>query len=331
MKAKLLSTLKYILSLSVAVGLMYWVFSGIDWKVFEEKAKEVNYWWVFFSIFISLIAYYARAYRWNILLQPMGFKNLSIHRTTLAILIGYLANLIFPRLGEVTRCGMMKRTDNVDMTNSFGTVITERLVDLLTLIVLFVFALALEYDRLMTFIEQNLSLAKLGPFNILNILMILVVVGLLGLVGLYFLFRLNVAFRNFVLNLWTGIISLKDINNVSGFLISTLVLWFVYYLMSYTIVYALPETSNLEWEVGIMLLVTGGIALSIPVQGGFGTYHTLISAMLSLYFVTRNTGVFLATLLHTSQIIATAIFGGVALAISFFIKRKTNVNTEQNI
>ena len=326
MKAKIISTLKYVVSLGVAIGLMYWVFKGIDWEVFEEKAKEVNYWWVVFSIAISLVAYYARAYRWNILLSPMGYTQLSIHRTTLAILVGYLANLVFPRLGEVTRCGMMKRTDDVDITNSFGTVITERLVDFLTLILLLTLALLLEYDRFLLFVEQNLNFDWLGTFDYKSFLLILVVVGFLAIIGLILLFKFSRVFRNLLVNLWAGMISLKNISNVQGFILSTLVLWVAYYLMSYTIVYALPETADLNWKVGIMLLVTGGIALAIPVQGGFGTYHTLISAMLSLYFVSRNTGVFLATLLHTSQIVATAIFGGVALAISFFIRRSQHAN-----
>jgi glycosyltransferase 2 family protein len=92
--------------------------------------------------------------------------------------------------------------------------------------------------------------------------------------------------------------------------------------MSYLIVFSLPETSHLGWMVGVMLLVTGGIALAIPVQGGFGTYHTLISVMLSLYAVDPTTGIFLATLLHTSQVVAVAVFGSLALLLAFVFKPK---------
>ncbi len=122
--------------------------------------------------------------------------------------------------------------------------------------------------------------------------------------------------------MYEGVLSLKNIKNVPGFIISTIVLWVVYYYMSYIIVFSLPETAHLGWMVGVMLLVTGGIALAIPVQGGFGTYHTLISVMLSLYAVDPTTGVFLATLLHTSQVVAVAIFGAIALALSFFLKEE---------
>ena len=118
-----------------------------------------------------------------------------------------------------------------------------------------------------------------------------------------------------------GLLSLKQIKNPIGFVLSTLILWVVYYLMSYIIVFSLPETSHLGLGVGFMLLVTGGIAMSIPVQSGFGTYHGMIAGMLFLYGIDETTGIFLATLLHTSQIIAVALFGAIALLISFTIRK----------
>lgn len=94
--------------------------------------------------------------------------------------------------------------------------------------------------------------------------------------------------------------------------------------MSYIIIFSLPETSHLGLGAGFMLLITGGIALSLPVQSGFGTYHGMIAGMLLLYSVDQTTGIFLATLLHTSQILSIALFGSIALIISFVIRRKTD-------
>jgi len=328
---KFIEVLKYVLSLALAFLLLYLAFRNIDFQEFIAKSKEVDYTWVIVSIFLSLVAYYARAYRWNILLEPLGYKNLSVHRTNLAVLVGYLANLAFPRLGEVTRCGMMKRTDNVSMSESFGTVIIDRIADMVTLIALFVLALFMEYDRFMQFLVGVFD--GLGDVQGLmwKGIVILGIGGLVFILILYILYKRSDKIHDFLNDLFRGLISLKDINNIPGFIISTIVLWVTYYFMSYLIVFSVPETSHLSWEVGIMLLVTGGIALVVPVQGGIGTYHAFISAMLVLYQVEKTTGVFLATLLHTSQIIAVAVFGAVALLISFFIRKSHESGPVENL
>ncbi len=318
---KIIEVLKYVLSLALAAALLYLAFKNIDFQEFVAKSKEVDYTWVVVSILLSLVAYYARAYRWNILLEPLGYPHLNVHRTNLAVLVGYLANLAFPRLGEVTRCGMLKRSDNVSMSEGFGTVITDRIVDMVALLTLFVVALFMEYERFMTFLTGVFE----GLGDVEGLMwkgaLILGVGGMLFLVLIYVLYQKNHKVHDFLNDLFRGLVSLKDIKNIWGFVLSTIVLWVTYYFMSYLIVFSVPETSDLSWQVGIMLLVTGGIALAIPVQGGIGTYHAFISAMLVLYQVEKTTGVFLATLLHTSQIIAVAVFGAIALVVSFFIRK----------
>ncbi|MFY0599593.1 MAG: flippase-like domain-containing protein [Cyclobacteriaceae bacterium] len=328
MNKQLVSILKYVGSLVIAGVLLYFAFRNIDWGDFVEKAKSVDYTWVLISIFLSLIAYIARAYRWNILLKPLGHENLSSWRTTLAVLVGYLANLAFPRLGEITRCGVLNRSDDVPVSSGLGTVITERIIDVLTLFVLIFFTLIVEADRLILFLKELFGVSDEGVIGAsvgtefykkigIGLFVLLILIAIL----IFLARRAGDKVKNFVKELYQGLISLRKIDNLSGFIISTLVLWVVYYLMSYLILFSLPETSDLGLMVGVMLLVTGGIALAIPVQGGFGTYHTLISAMLSLYAVEKTTGVFLATLLHTSQVVAVAIFGGAALLISLFANR----------
>ncbi len=318
---KATSVFKYTFSLGLALALLYLAFRNVDFSEFIEKSKQVNYTWVIVSILLSLVAYYARAYRWNILLKPLGYPNLNVHKTNLAVLVGYLANLAFPRLGEVTRCGMMKRSDDVPVSTSLGTVITERIIDLFTLIALILLALVLEYDRLIEFLTHIFS----GLQDVEGLMwkagMIIVIGGALVFILGYVLYVKNEKIRSFINDLIRGILSLRDVKNRWGFVLSTIVLWVTYYFMSYIIVFSIPETAHLSWVAGIMLLVTGGIALAVPVQGGIGTYHAFISAMLVLYSVEKTTGVFLATLLHTSQIVAIAIFGGIALLVSVFIKK----------
>lgn len=328
MSKRLFSLLKIMVSIGLASLLLFLVFRNVEMEDFWQKAKTVNYTWVLISIVLSLVPYVARAYRWNILLRPLGYE-LKTSRTTLAVLIGYLANLALPRLGEITRCGVLNRNDRVPVPVALGTVVVERIVDLLALLVLISISLLAEFDRLTGFLASaysDLDIPLWVPIVILSI-------GLLGTVGLVVFVKkqdkLKGKFAELMKSFVAGFISLKDIKNPLGFIISTIVIWIVYYLMSYLIVFSLPETSHLGLMAGLMLLVTGGIAISLPVQSGFGTYHGMVAGMLVLYSVENDTGLFLATLLHTSQIVAIAIFGTIALIISFLIRRKADVTNER--
>lgn len=321
------SFLKIILSIGLAAFLLFLVFRNVEMEGFWEKAETVNYSWVIVSIILSMVAYVARAYRWNILLRPLGY-DLKTSRTTLAVLIGYLANLALPRLGEITRCGVLNRNDRVPVPAALGTVVVERIVDLLALLVLIAVSLLAEFDRLTGFLASAYSDLKIPIW----VPILIVCIGILGLLGLVIFIKkqdkLTGKFAELAKSFVAGFISLKDIKSPLGFIISTIIIWAVYYLMSYIIVFSLPETAHLGLVAGLMLLVTGGIAISLPVQSGFGTYHGMVAGMLLLYAVEKDTGLFLATLLHTSQIVAVAIFGTIALIISFLIRRKENVTDE---
>ncbi|MEM0938630.1 MAG: lysylphosphatidylglycerol synthase transmembrane domain-containing protein [Bacteroidota bacterium] len=321
MSKRIFGALKVLISILLTGTLLYLVFKNVDWIEFWKKAQTVNLMWVFVSVTLSVIAFLARAYRWNILLEPLGY-NLKTSRTTLAVLVGYLANLAIPRLGEISRCGVLHRNDQVDITHGFGSVVAERIMDLFTLILLILVSFILEYERITFFLFEAFSDLNLSSY----ILYILIGVVVLGVGTPIFVIKkrnsLKGRFAKVVRSFVDGLLSLGKIKNVPGFIVSTTIIWLVYYLMSYVVVFALPETSYLGLGAGFMLLVTGGIALSMPVQSGFGTYHGMVAGMLLLYGIDKTTGLFFATLLHTSQIVSTTIFGTVALILSALLRRR---------
>lgn len=321
MSKNILTFLKVIISIALAGFLLHLVFKNIDWDEFWSKALDVNYSWVIISIVLSIVAYVARAYRWNLLLRPLGY-DLKTHRTTIAVLVGYLANLAIPRLGEITRCGVLNRNDKVPVSVGLGSVVVDRVLDMAMLLVLILVSLLVEFERLSSFLQEaykDLNIPTWVPYAI-------VFIGLLGLVFLVLIIKrrnqLKGKLGELVNGFLSGFLSLKGVTNPLGVIISTLIIWVVYYLMSYIIVFSLPETNHLGLGAGFMLLVTGGIAISLPVQSGFGTYHGMIAGMLVLYSIDQSTGLFLATLLHTSQILAVAFFGTIALFVSFLMRRK---------
>jgi glycosyltransferase 2 family protein len=325
MNKKLSGFLKITISVLLAVGLMWWVFKGIDYEEFMSMTDKVDYTWVVISMFLSVIGNTARAYRWNLLLNPLGYRP-STYRTSVAVFIGYLVNLALPRVGEVTKCAVLTKTDGVPISKAIGTVITERIVDLVMLVAVLGITLLLEFDRIVSFFEMTIRI----PDNwIWGVVVLLLMVP----VGIFILLRIikgRSKVAVFVRDIVQGLLTLRKLQNLTGFIISTAIIWAVYYFMSFTIVFSLSETAHLDWEVGLTLLVVGGIAMALPVQSGFGTYHALVSAMLVLYSVEKTTGVFLATLLHTSQVLTLLIVGGVAAVLYAFIKPQTHVIEGEN-
>lgn len=320
-KKHLADALKIILGVGIASVLLYFIFQKIDWNEFWEKAQNVNYWWVVLSILLSVVAYFARAYRWNMLLETSGYK-LSIFRTTLALIVGYFANLVLPRIGEVTRCGVLKRYDNVPMPVAIGSVITERIFDLIVLILLFFSTIIFEGNRLLNFFQENFKDVAISR----NLIIGLVIVGVLFFGGMIFLYQkrdlIKGKFSSLIEGFVEGLLSIKNIKNPVGFIASTVIIWTSYYFMTYVVLFSIPETSNISLLAGMVILTGSGVALAIPVQGGFGTYHAIIAGILVMYGVVQETGIFIATLLHTSQILSIAVFGAISLLILSFMKRK---------
>jgi uncharacterized protein (TIRG00374 family) len=316
MSSSIRTVLGYAFSLIFSSVLLFLVFKNVSWDKFMAQAEQADYRWVILSIFIFLISFVVRAYRWNLLINSLGYSATTF-RSTQAVMIGYLVNLVLPRVGEVTRCGVLKKSDNVPITISLGTVISERIIDLATLALITILTFVFEFHKLSSFLGN-----MIGGVNTSQ----LITIALIGSVFLafcgasvYWLYhRFEGRFRVVLGQLINGLFSLRKISNIKGFIVSTLVLWVAYYLMGYLLFFAVTETSGLGWSVGLMLLVMGGIAFSIPVQGGFGTYHSIVSSMLLLYQIDTTTGVFFATLAHSTEVAATVLYGTVGLFLSAF-------------
>ncbi len=331
------NVLKYTVSLLIAGGLMWYVFHDIDADALLAKLQEVRYGWVLVAATIFLVSYVTRAYRWNLLLKPLGYPQLTVLRTVTAVAIGYFANLLVPRLGEVSRCGVLKRLNDVPLTTGLGTVVAERLIDLVTLLLFTLVLFVAEFDRLSGFITgfasdkvDNAGQALFSVYLFGGILLLLV--GLFWAVGRIYGAQLKRSalfqkIRSFMRELARGVASISSIENKAGFWVSTVLLWTCYFLMSYVVFFALPETEDLTPWAGVAVLVMGSFGMAAPVQGGFGTFHALVSGVLVLYGVSESDGVLFATLVHGLQTLSFIVFGAVAFVLaSVLTPRKTPVD-----
>ena len=325
--------LKYSITLGIAAFLLWYVYRDLSLESLLLQFENINYNWIALSIFLALLSHYLRAYRWNILLKPLGY-DLKTNRTFIAVMVGYFANNLVPRLGEVTRCGILKKTDGVAISSAFGSVVAERAFDLLILVFVATITFFLEFDKLNQFLIDNFHDKLPNSESIYGIallgLLFIIALGAAGYV-LYKVFRdklhkntLYLKIRQFVKELINGFLSIRKIDNQVGFWASTIGIWFLYYAMLIVVFFAFPPTNNLTLMAGLTLLIMSGLGMSAPVQGGIGVFHILVSGMLVFYGISAEDGKVFALVAHTTQFVTVMLFGGISFIISVFMKSRTS-------
>lgn len=326
MNKKLLDVLKYLLLLAIAGGLLWFAFRGISiQKVFSEMLKA-NFFWVLISVFLSVAALFSRAYRWKLLIESAGYSP-PLKKTFYALMMGYFANLAFPRLGEVTRCGSLSKASSIPFTNLLGTVIVERVVDVISLLICIVLTAIIEYKRLGSFLQDNIFQPIINKFKSLAgspvfltaaiVFVILLVVGIIWFIKKSKQKGKESKLYQLGKGLADGIRSVAKLKHPWLFVFHSIFIWVLYFFAVYVCFFAFPSTSQLGFSAALFLLVAGGIGMSAPVQGGIGAYHLLVSQGLMLYGVSQQDGLAFATLLHTLQLILIVLFGVASLFLLF--------------
>jgi uncharacterized protein (TIRG00374 family) len=333
MNKKLLDVLKYMVLLMVAAGLLLYALRGMNVRNIFNQVFSANIFWVFVSGLISIIAFVVRAHRWNLLIQPMGYAP-SLKNTTYAVMVGYFANLALPRLGEVSRCGALSKAESIPFNKLLGTVIVERIIDVISLLVCILLAAAIEYKRLGNFFQQKVF----GPLNeklqqvtgspLLLTAVILVLIILLAV--LIYLIRKSKGSESKISKIIKGFIDgLRSVGNLKRpwlFVFQSAFIWVLYYLGVYTALFAFPFSHDLGAGAALFLLVAGGLGMSAPVQSGIGAYHLLVKEGLVLYGVTPENGLAFAFMLHGLQMILVIILGIVSLFLLFSAGKNKQTN-----
>ena len=332
--------LKYLASLAIAGGLLWFTFqqSHLDAADLWKKISAADYRWVLLSCLFTIVAHWSRAERWRILLEPVIRQRPGSLDTMASVLTGYLANLALPRAGEVARCGTLYRLSGRDgapvpVNVSFGTVVAERLFDLLMLILLLGATFVLEFDRLSQFFMEFLG-GKLPKGSSGSGLLILVGAVLLGLALLgWFLFNryrealgrhpLYQKISGFTKGLLDGLLSVRKLQRPGMFIFHTLLIWGMYFLMSYCLFFAMPATANLGALAGLTILVVGSLGMAAPTPGGIGSFHLLVGQVAILYGLTSQDGQILATFIHGVSTLMIIILGVSSLLYVLFRRNKS--------
>ncbi len=329
MKKRLLSVIQYLFFLLIGIVLLWLVFRKIDINEVAAEIRAAHYEWLLFSMFLGIISHIARAYRWNILIRAMGYPT-QTSTTFYAVMTGYLANMAFPRLGEVTRCGVLSKKKNIPFNALFGTVISERVFDMVILLMIILAVIFLQLGLLRAFVDKYIITSLTGMANRDNLalaIIFLVVAIVLPLILFRIFFskikHLHVYRRiaDFIEGLLDGIKTIMHMRQKWAFIGWTLVIWTLYALMTYTAFFALEATSGLDFIDGITVMALGSLGIVAPTPGGIGAYQFVVKAILTeIYLVPDEPAVSFSIILWSAQSIMIILLGAVSYYILIFKK-----------
>ncbi|MFN8115992.1 MAG: lysylphosphatidylglycerol synthase transmembrane domain-containing protein [Bacteroidia bacterium] len=335
MNPKAKSILQFILLLGLG-GFLVW----LSLKSVSDKKEEIyrafqqaDYFWVILSSVVALFAHFLRAYRWNYLLEPLGHKTTLINANC-AVMISYFANYGLPRMGELTRCTVVSKYDDVPFEEALGTVITERIVDMILLIVIFVLTLFAQFSQLIglankyIFDPLGVKLHNLSENPVTTTILVILIIGFF--IALFLLRKrishlLKGKFGNIILGFTKGITSIKNIKHKWRFIFLSIGIWAAYFYSLYLIFFAFEETSHLGQSECLTLMLFGTLGV-IFTPGGLGVYHSLIKEILVFYGISEITGFSFPWLAWGSQFILIVVLGLFSLILLPIInKSKANV------
>lgn len=312
------TALKYIILFLIGITVLYLAFRGQDLGNIWLEIKEANYFWVTASVFAVWLAHVLRALRWQMLYRSIKYK-VGFWNAYHAVMIGYLANLALPRFGEIGRCSVIHRAERVPMFASIGTVITERLFDVLILFLSGLAMLIFQYDVVHDFLYQTIYLnieKKLASINYFWLIGIGTLIILLLAFSIYFLRRrFSRKFLKVFVSLRQGFGSYGKLSQKALFLTYTLAIWVFYALSMYFCFFAIQSTAALSPSAAFTAMVFSGFAMAAPVQGGIGVFHWMVAQALVLYSISFNDGLAYATIIHSSQVLLILIFGCFSLLL----------------
>ena len=340
MKSGIAKTARFIIFLALGILLLWLAFKGINFSKLGAILLKANYLWLVLTVIISILAFIVRAKRWTLLMEPVGMKP-SLRNTYHALLTGYLANMAFPRLGEITRCAALSKKEGIPFDKLVGTVIIERTIDLFTVLIILLFLLLYGSASSGAFLSENIfnplgtKMSALFGFSsvIYAILAVILALGILLMIK----YRKTLSKKPFIKKVFgfiSGIIDgLKTIATLKKrweFLFLTVLLWSGYLLMAWLPIYCLETTSNLGIGGGLFILVIGSLGMAVPVPSGIGAFHWIVSRGLEVvYGVPVEDGLAYATLTHESQMILIAVAGAISMFALFGRKGVKALKTEE--
>ena len=279
--------------------------------------KEADYFWVITSVTLGLTSHLSRAYRWKFTLEPLGYKPKFIN-SFMAVMIAYFANLGIPRSGEILRATTLTTYAGIPFEKAFGTIIAERIADLIMSVIFVFIALAFQYDMIMDAVTPVFTSVKIkATENPTSLFFILILISAIVFTGWFILRKINNPIlrkiKGFVVGLKDGVMSIITMKKKWPFIFHTIFIWTMYFLMFYVIFFSVKETINTPISTAIVAFVTGSFTMAAT-NGGLGSFPLVIQETLNLFNISNQSGLAIGWIMWGAQTLLNIVFG----VISFF-------------
>ncbi len=285
----------------------------LEIKTYFSKA---NYFYIFISLIISTLGGASRAYRWKYSLDHLGYKT-TFANNFMAVSIGYFMNMTIPRSGEFSRALILKKYDNIPFDKGFGTIVAERIVDTIILLILVIVTFFLQFNVLKAFVLDKIPLEKTLWILLLG------VVFMTSAVLIYFYSKIGIVLtlKEKISGLKEGILSIVKMKNKGWFICHTIFIWVSYILMFYITIFTLNETQDLSLGAVLSSFIVGSIAIAVT-SSGFGAYPVLMAKILLFYGVTVTAGTAFGWIVWTSQILLVTLTGLLSFLLLPLLNKK---------
>jgi uncharacterized protein (TIRG00374 family) len=302
------------LPIALGVFLIWYSLSKLkptDIEAIKNSFETANYWWVAFSLLLGILSHLSRAYRWQFMLDPLGYRP-KFANNVMAVLVAYLVNLIVPRAGEIARATTISKYEHIPFEKAFGTIVSERVADVIMLLGIIALAFVYQTELLSSYLFKEDDSSTNYTWYIL---------GLLAILGVLFIWLIKksthplvVKIQSFVVGLIQGVVSIFKMKKKWAFIFHTFFIWVMYVLMFYVVTFALPETSHMAFGAIIVGFVVGGLSMALT-NGGVGTYPVFVASAITLYGIDENPALAFGWIMWTAQTVMVLFFGGLSFLV----------------
>lgn len=316
--------LKTVFPILLGILILYMIYADFDFSRLASDFYGMNLFWFFLSTFFGIMSHVIRGWRWRLSLAPLGYRP-SAAVCVYSVFIAYAANLVVPRVGEVSRCVVLEQHERVPFAHSLGTLVTERLIDTLMVVLITITAVLLQWQVFYDFLgTSGFSTDSKGLLASMGGWVVILLSTAAVLLLLFFLVR-KMAFwkkiRSFIVHFSEGLLSLRKMRNAWLFVFETFGIWFCYFMQFYLCFFCFSFSSGLSILSALLLFVAGSIAVVVPTPNGAGPWHFAIISIMLLYGVLPADAEAFALIVHTSQTLLVALLGIYGLVMLQLRKR----------
>ena len=312
-------TLKIILPLLLGVFLVWYALSKVSFDELLVYIKKADYKYIVLGVCLGLLSHLSRAYRWLFMLEPMGYK-VKLGNSIMAVFATYLVNYTIPRAGEVARASILTNYENVPFEKGFGTIVSERIADLIMIFAVILLALFLEYDLIYNFL--------LTRFNLSKIIFLAITFLALAIFGFIYIARsrskIALKIKAFCNGLIEGALSIFKMKKKWPFILHTLFIWIMYVLMFYVTSFAVEEIQGISLGAVLFGFISASLSIAAT-NGGIGSYPLTIYAAFSLFGIAKEPSLAFGWIIWSSQTLMIIVLGGLSLIYLPIYNRKKQI------